>query len=255
MSRAPVGSLPAPVVAARPAAWSLPAPAPTPEPVTPEEPPVIAIAAPTTPVDGASLPDAALFAEKLDRVARRSATALEAWEAKVAADTAFAIADEAAAAADRTWQEARRQLEAAAVDVGLVSHAIAAVEEPVEPDGGPPDGPANIPETIPGEVEDDAPEVVTRRADSEPVGLPGLTAAETRREAAGGDPRPTLGRQQQRILDAVTAARGDRHAAARSIGTNEKNVTTTLHQLGKRGLLPIDLIPQLPAGFAKYSGL
>jgi hypothetical protein len=33
------------------------------------------------------------------------------------------------------------------------------------------------------------------------------------------------------------------------------NVNVTLHAIGAKGLLPIELIPQLPAGFAKYTGV
>lgn len=64
-----------------------------------------------------------------------------------------------------------------------------------------------------------------------------------------------LGAQQQRILDAVVRHGGDRKAAAAEIGVSDGNIAATLRNIGEKGLLPIDLIPKLPAAFAKYTGV
>lgn len=61
--------------------------------------------------------------------------------------------------------------------------------------------------------------------------------------------------RQAAILAATTAHKGDRKAAAKDAATSVSVVEQTLEYIGKKGLLPIELIPLLPARFAKYSGV
>lgn len=202
-------------------------------PAPPEEEPAMAIdPAPAT---------AAAFTEKLDRLARRAQTALQAWEA-------LAIADEAARDAKRVWTEADAQLRAALDDVGLQPVPARAAEpapapsSPMEPDE---DAFETRTVGIDGsrqddELEDpadDAPEVVTRRPAPAPV--------------AGGGPGPLT--KQDRVLAQVVPTRGDLAGIAAAMNTDRGNVNATLHNAGKRGRLTADMIAVLPAAFAKYS--
>lgn len=69
----------------------------------------------------------------------------------------------------------------------------------------------------------------------------------------GTDGISRLTRRQREILDAVIAARGDRRQAAGALATKIATVEATLEHIGKKGSLPIDLIPLLPARFAKFA--
>jgi hypothetical protein len=160
-------------------------------------------------------------------------------------------------AAERRWEQAREALIACYRDTGLlavqggypVGDAIAALDSasasvesrsfysPTIPNGPAADGYDAASERQP---DDDAPEVVTRRPEA---------------PAAGGGPGPTLGPQQRKILDQAVRNRGDRQATAAATGLSVTAVLAALHTIGKKGALPIDLIPLLPAGFAKYTGI
>jgi hypothetical protein len=115
-------------------------------------------------------------------------------------------------------------------------------------------GSTNIPENIPDEPADDAPEVVTR-----PPGAAAQMAdfaAERAARAAGGGPGRgpgRLSRQQERVLEATIKHGGDRRAVVAELGLTVKNVEQVLAYIGKKGLLPVELIPKLPARFAKYT--
>src|SRR6185369_13072319 len=90
---------------------------------------------------------------------------------------------------------------------------------------------------INGSRQDDAPEVVTRRPDAAPAVGGGPEA----RARAAATKNSRLSGQQQRILDAAVKHRGDRQAAALEVGVSASNVNVTLHAIGAKGLLPIEL--------------
>lgn len=71
--------------------------------------------------------------------------------------------------------------------------------------------------------------------------------------AAGGGPGPRT--KQGRILAAIVPRRGDLDVIASLEHTDRSNVTATLHNAGKRGLLTAEMIELLPAAFAKYTGV
>lgn len=143
------------------------------------------------------------------------------------ADDAYLVyrnAERSSAAAEDAWLAARAALEAAMVGVRQPG---APDPMPIRPAKAVPEPGADIPRIIP-----------------------------ERPPAAAGRPvRPALAPGQQRILEAAIKHRGDRAAAAAELGTNVGNVNAQLHAIGAKGRLPIDLIPRLPAGFAKYSGV
>jgi hypothetical protein len=148
------------------------------------------------------------------------------------------------------WQQARAALDA----------AYRSLDEPPETVSDPrPYIPRTIPESAAAAA--DMGELITEIPDDGP--RPGTQAArDALVERIRSEPMPksrsadrALGRQQQLVLEAAVKHRGDIKATADAAGTNVNNVRTVLHNIGKRGLLPIELIADLPAGFAKYSSV
>ncbi len=79
-------------------------------------------------------------------------------------------------------------------------------------------------------------------------------AAEAPAPEAGGGPG-TLTAHEQRVLASAIKHRGDRKAVAQELSFNHvESVDGALEKVGKKGALPIALIPLLPARFAKYQG-
>ena len=67
------------------------------------------------------------------------------------------------------------------------------------------------------------------------------------------DPEPTsLSARQQKVLRAVLHG-GSISAAARELGWSNSTTNAAMHEIGRRGGLPLDLIGHLPASFAKYA--
>lgn len=212
----------------------------SPEPVTPEEP-VMAIEPP---------PPASLSLTDLDSlraldVALREA--IDAWEALEQARLAEIRWTAACKALESAWR--RTGLRGAPTSVedrpyfppSTIDEVLARRREPVpgaEVDGGEglSESSTDIPEIIP-ELADDAPEVVTK-------------------PAAGGGPGPSaLPPKQARILATVVRLKGDRKAASAELRVPITNIENQLESIGRKGLLPIELIPLLPARFAKYSAV
>lgn len=123
--------------------------------------------------------------------------------------------------------------------------------------GGSTEPSTDIPEIIPEEPADDALEVVTRRAqetaESAAVAHPRPERPTKAERPAGGGPGLSLSANQIRVLEAVRKAGGSLTVAATALGTSAQSVSTTLRHLGERGGIPMELIPQLPAAFAKYT--
>lgn len=144
-------------------------------------------------------------------------TAAEAWDAKVAADRE---ADHARA----WWAQAR-----VALDEAYRAIAIPTVVEL-----------AALPASDPPTPK--APEAVVEPTERKPKPV-----------TAGTKPLTT---HEQRVLDATVANKGDRKAVAKALGLNfDQSVDQALQKVGQKGRLPIELIPLLPARFAKYSGV
>lgn len=202
---------------------------------TEEEPPVSADIAP--PPEDEESPEP--LGATLSILADAARLAQEAWEQRERAEA--------------NWIAARQALEGSwlATWFGFQGPLPRDAEEPEQPphdhvhysgrgatideaiaDLGPPFAP---------EPADDAPEVVTRRPEPVP--------------AAGGGPAIKLGKQQRRILELTVANKGDRQATAAAMGLTVTAVLSALHTIGRKGALPIELIPLLPAGFAKYTGV
>lgn len=78
-----------------------------------------------------------------------------------------------------------------------------------------------------------------------------MTRSRPAPEAGGG---PGLTVFQQQVVDATLRTRGDRVAVAKELHVLRESVEGTLERVGKKGLLPAELIPLLPARFAKYQG-
>lgn len=73
-------------------------------------------------------------------------------------------------------------------------------------------------------------------------------------EAGGGPGLLTV--HEQRVLASTVKHNGDRKAVATELGFNHvESVDGALEKVGKKGALPIALIPLLPARFAKYPGV
>lgn len=101
----------------------------------------------------------------------------------------------------------------------------------------------NIPETIPAPVPGPA----------EIVAILERPARSEAKLAAGGG--PGLPPMQARILAATVRLRGDRKAVSAELHVPVSNIENQLELIGRKGLLPIDLIAKLPARFAKYTGV
>lgn len=80
-------------------------------------------------------------------------------------------------------------------------------------------------------------------------------------EASVADPEPiapparsgALTTFQRQVVEATLRHRGDRKAVAAELGVIRESVERTLERVGKKGYLPIELIPLLPARFAQYA--
>jgi len=194
-------------------------------PVTREEP-VMATDQPSAPLD-----------RRLTDLAHAAEEASEAWTELQAAEA--------------RWEAAAAALRASWADASIVP--VETQPAPAAPEPAPAlEPPVSFPRGGHSqELVDDAPEIVTRRPDAAPAAGGGPEA----RARAAATKNSRLSGQQQRILDATVKHRGDRQAAALEVGVSPSNVNVTLHAIGAKGLLPIELIPQLPAGFAKYTGV
>lgn len=71
-------------------------------------------------------------------------------------------------------------------------------------------------------------------------------------EAPPADP---LTLHQRRVLETVMRLGGDRKAAAAELGLIYQSIDVALAYAGKKGQLPVDLIPKLPARFAQYAAV
>lgn len=189
------------------------------EPVTPEDPAMPADPTPSlAPVTDPSV--------TLQAIKEAATAAQDAWTHLAVAQATLDLAEEA-------WLDCRLALAAA-------WHGHVGVAER----RGPPEQPESDPraratEEPTEEPADDAPQIVTRQADMLP---------------AGGGPGAQLSRGQAKVLEAVVKHDGDRRAAAGELGMTTANVEAHLEAIGKKGLLPIDLIAKLPARFARFTG-
>lgn len=152
-------------------------------------------------------------------------TAQDAWDELQAAER---LQDQARVA----WQGARAALGAAYRALDNPPPIDISDPLPVEPP--PPPAPSERPPAPPKPPRD-------REVASQPTG--------------GGPGRP-LTTIQERVLDAAIRHRGNQRAVAGELGFKHyQQVTDTLKKIGAKGLLPIELIPLLPASFAKYSSV
>lgn len=170
---------------------------------------------------------------RLDRLQRRARSATEAWEALV-------LARATAQTAETEWVRVRGLLEEAWADAGLESPA---------------------PSSVPDDVAEAIIAAAERIEDAVPE-TPVETAAIDEVEAAIVEPKGRdegtrqLSATEERILAATIAHDGNRKAVARELGLKfDQSVDGALDRIGKKGHLPIDLIPKLPARFAKYQGV
>jgi hypothetical protein len=92
--------------------------------------------------------------------------------------------------------------------------------------------------------------------------LPGTQAARDaiveriRSEGRSTKKAPLISPTEERVLAAIAHHRGDQRAAAAELGMKTyQQVNTALHRIGRKGLLPTEVITFLPAGFAKYSSV
>lgn len=187
----------------------------------------------------------------LARLAIAAAVANDAWRERQRADAVWAEANHA-------WQASNRALSLAADEVraflaGEFEPELAEPAEPRRSTAAPaPDPTATNPAAaLAAYARDRA--AGDDRAGDDVAGEPGKTAAETRRAAAGGG--PGLPPKQARILAATVKHKGDRKAVSADLKVPVSNIENQLELIGRKGLLPIDLIPLLPARFAKYSGV
>jgi hypothetical protein len=276
-TRRPAGGLPGPVaIATRFAAPSTPAEPeeeepPMPEPSSTPEPaadPRLAVDSLVTEVvakpsaDHASAipeadPEPAAAPPDTTRVIRELAAAAnladEAWDEYRAAEIAMIRADE-------RWELARRDLRRAwealdgEIDLGPIGAAAGLTPLPdPAPDPSAHDV-VELGEAIAADLPGVEEVLAGEAASNEHTDIPEIIPVAAPKSAAGGGPG-TLGRQQRRILDATIKYDGDRKAAARELGTTDNNIQATLHNIGKKGLLPLGLIGKLPAAFAKYTGV
>lgn len=272
-SRIPLAGLPR--AAARPVL--LPSPEPQPAPVTPPEEPTVAID-PPPPVESRSDleqdPPIDPFATALWAVRDAADEAAEAWSMRVEAEQRWRGAEAAFRASVEALAQPIRPDVLAAIEQLRTppERTRVVVDEPAleeEYQAAREDEAvsAALRDDRLDEPSDDAPEIVTRRAEPEPIGQPGLTAAETRRAAAGGGPGRKRGqraggrtvelpngltRRQADVLAVVSGHSGDRKAAARELGITFQSVEGILETIGRRGLLPADLIAKLPSRFATF---
>lgn len=103
------------------------------------------------------------------------------------------------------------------------------------------------------EAFDVALEVVTTAPQDEAVPAEPGSDAPAVATAASSD-LSRLSRRQRMVLDALTGS-GSIAEAARSLGWANSTTNAALHEIGKKGLLPLDLIAVLPASFAKYASV
>jgi hypothetical protein len=101
------------------------------------------------------------------------------------------------------------------------------------------------------EIADDAPEVVTRRPESI------AAAAHAHGGGSGARAKQSSGltRRQEEVLAVVRRHHGDRAKAAAELKVRYQSVNTVLEAIGKAGKLPTELIAQLPASFARFTGV
>lgn len=179
----------------------------------------------------------------LDRVAVAANDARQAWSAKVNTDAAAAVATEA-------WEQAREALDAAyrAFD-GHLTIVSAELVDALE---------AAVAEV----------EAVPESEQLRPTDRPSAAPSAQLPTSIGGGPEPRrfptkprleelpLTPRQEQILAATVRLDGDRKAVAKEFGLKAyQSVDIALEVAGKKGRLPIALIPKLPARFAKYSGV
>lgn len=183
--------------------------------------------------------------DTFEALAEAAAQASEAWAHRQAAGIAWDIAQEA--------------LEAALGEVEVILHPpvalAAAFVATAAPDETEPDheaAKANIVRSL-REAAVVAEHVdVERIAEAAPAGGGPAKRPYTRPRVAD----LPLTAHQERVLAAVVRARGNRKAVAAEFGFKAyQSVDQTLEVAGKKGRLPIELIPLLPARFAKYSGV
>lgn len=186
--------------------------------------------------------------------------ALAAWEALQEARQAEIRWQAACKALESAWQRTGLRGGPTSIDDALEAMKLGVELGRVDVATASPNGATNIPEIIP-----DAPDDGVRGAIEEATGDAGYVdvdaiaaeAVELREPTppAGGGPGSTLGRQQQQILAATIAHSGDRRAVSTELGLSINHIETQLEYIGKKGLLPVDLIAKLPARFAKYSAV
>lgn len=242
-------------------------------PVTPEE--IAMPVVPETPEDlegPATEPDpSSTLGTRIAVVAEAAALASDAWSELQMAAEAERAAGVGLAAAEERWDQARAALEESWRATGILF---------VPPAESPADIPEIIPEAPSGAASFDA--AVQRAFDGsgvevrtsftptdEPADTGGAAArmaaiandraarvadhdAEAAEQPAAAGPGP-LSRQQMRVLESALRHGGDFTAIAREVGCSRQNARGALDAVGRKGLLPVELIPRLPASFAKYT--
>ena len=87
-------------------------------------------------------------------------------------------------------------------------------------------------------------------------------AASEPREPVAAHPKPAkrqrkdqgvLTSRQEQIVAAVRNAGGSMPRAAEALRTSDANIRATLKSVAEKGLLPADVVPMLPASWAKYA--
>lgn len=199
-------------------------PAPAPEPPPEEE-----IVSEPRADHAESIPELDVV-DGLDRIAEAANEARQAWSAKVNADATAAVATEA-------WERAREALATAyqaydghvtIVPIELVDALEAAVAEL-----------------------ESVPDNLTSTNDVKPTPIGGGPAP--RRNAR--EPRTEgLTARQSKAIELMQAGK-TRADIARKMGTTYQTVDGLFEAAAKKKLLPIELLPLLPARFAKYTGV
>lgn len=213
----------------------------------------------TIPVPDPDEPVAPTLDEHLEALGEQSRRAREAWLERIAALVAFESADE-------IWTAARVDLVSAWGNLGLgtpikLRMSPALVDAITSGEAQIAAGQSSTLDEVRRSIAaiDEVEAAVVEPGDPD-AGLPtaddvlGILKEPTPAEEAHELSRLTS--YQRRALEAVTRHRGDRKAAAVDLGTKHfQSIDSALESIGSKGLLPAELIPLLPARFARYASV
>lgn len=171
-------------------------------------------------------------------------------------------------AADLAWEIARDAVTVAYAQVELATTTPLDEPTPIPPDDGHVWQTLAVPVTLPTEtIATTGHEPVTKPSQAErdaqsrrngQASMRKVVDAKVTPGEAGGGPGSLdpLTPFQRRAVDATLKHRGDRKAAAVELGTKfYQSIDGALEHAGRKGVLPAELIPLLPARFAKFQGV